>query len=185
MGHKPRQKEKTQRAFGAYLELVDTADWIRRELRGPLESFGFTMAEFRVLEILHRDGPLTISIAAEKLQRHLPNFRTTFLNLEKLGWVRRQSVRLPPAEIRESRLPKARRGKPRVGRRVGVISLTKMGEAVVGKVLPRQAKLVKAHMRVLSYKEQGKLSLLCRKLHEGDVLKFVSEITHEDVEEEA
>jgi hypothetical protein len=38
-------------------------------------------------------------------------------------------------------------------------------------------------MRALHGREQLTLSRLCRKLREGDVLKFVSEITHEDVEE--
>jgi hypothetical protein len=35
-------------------------------------------------------------------------------------------------------------------------------------------------MRVLNATEQNSLSRLCRKLREGDVLKFVAEITHED-----
>jgi hypothetical protein len=32
-------------------------------------------------------------------------------------------------------------------------------------------------------REQGTLNRLCRKLREGDVMKFVSELTHEDVED--
>jgi len=31
MKPKATQKPKTQRAYGAYLDLVDTADWIRRK----------------------------------------------------------------------------------------------------------------------------------------------------------
>jgi hypothetical protein len=38
-------------------------------------------------------------------------------------------------------------------------------------------------MRALTSREQDLLSRLCRKLREGDIMKFVSEITHEDVED--
>jgi hypothetical protein len=56
MRHYPRHREKTQRAMQAYLDLIDTADWLRGELRVPLESFDLTMGEFRLLEMLNREG---------------------------------------------------------------------------------------------------------------------------------
>ena len=37
-------------------------------------------------------------------------------------------------------------------------------------------------MRALEGRDQESLSKMCRKLREGDVVKFVSEIMHEDVE---
>jgi hypothetical protein len=86
--------------------------------------------------------------------------------------------------MRESHLPKWKRGKPRIGRRVGMVSLTPLGERMLGRVLPAQAKLVKSHMRVLSYRQQGTLMQLCRKLREGDIVKFISEVTHRDAEED-
>jgi len=43
---------------------------------------------------------------------------------------------------------------------------------------------VKSLMRVLNYRQQQTLSQLCRKLREGDVVKFISEMTHEDAEED-
>ena len=56
MRHYPRHREKTQRAMQAYMHLIDTADWLRGELRVPLESFDLTMGEFRLLEMLNREG---------------------------------------------------------------------------------------------------------------------------------
>ena len=94
MKRRPTQREKTQRAWGAYLDLADTADWIRRELRGPLEVFGLTMEEFRLLAMLYRDGPVTISMAAEKRERNRQNMHLTIRSAEEFGWVRRQIVRL-------------------------------------------------------------------------------------------
>ena len=99
------------------------------------------------------------------------------------GWVRREVVKLPPAEIKKSRLPKALRGRKREGRRVGILHLTPLGEKFFGMVFRKHAKLVKAFMRVLKGREQKALTRLCRKLREGDVVKFVSEMTHEDVDD--
>lgn len=184
MAQRPRQKEKTQRAFGAYLELVDTADWIRRELCGPLESFGITMGEFRLLLILRRDGRVSVSEAAKERGCRVQNVLVMIADLEKLGCVRRESVARPPVKMRASRLPKWKRGKRRTGRRVVMLSLTPLGERVVGKTVAMQAKLVKSYMRVLNYKQQGTLMQLCRKLREGDIVKFISEVTHADAEED-
>ncbi|MBZ5695811.1 MAG: hypothetical protein LAN36_10690 [Acidobacteriia bacterium] len=183
MSDRPRQKEKTQRAFAAYLDLVDTADWIRKELRGPLETFGITTEEFRLLLMLHREGPMSIVKAAERRMRERANMAATILSLEKSGCVRQEIVTLPLRPTRESRIPIALRGKRREGRRIGMVSLTPAGAKFVESVVPHQAKVAKAHMRVLSYRQQGTLIELCRKLREGDFLKFIKEITLEDVDE--
>lgn len=49
--------------------------------------------------------------------------------------------------------------------------------------LRRHAKVVKAYMRALEGREQQTLAELCRKLREGNVMKFISEMEHEDAEE--
>lgn len=53
-------------------------------------------------------------------------------------------------------------------------------EKVHGECPAEPFEVVRALMRVLNATEQNSLSRLCRKLREGDVLKFVAEITHED-----
>ncbi|HKV05939.1 MAG TPA: MarR family transcriptional regulator [Candidatus Acidoferrales bacterium] len=184
MTRRMTQKEKTQRAFGAYLDLVDTADWIRRELVGPLDAFGLTMNEFRLLAMLYRDGPMSVGDAAEKRGCSRQNMHVMIARMEGWGWVRRKIMAYAPAEIKDSRLPKANRGKPRVGPRVSVVSLAPAGEKLVGRVLPKQAKVVKSLMRALQGREQRTMSRLCHKLREGDILKFISEIRHRDVDEE-
>jgi DNA-binding MarR family transcriptional regulator len=183
MKRRPTQREKTQRAWGAYLDLVDTADWIRRELRGPLAAFGLTIEEFRLLVMLYRDGPLTMSMAAERRSRTPQAMHLTIVSAEEFGWVQRQIVALKPT-VKSSRVPRAKRGRWRLGRRMGIVRLTAQGEKLIGNVLPKQAKLVKAWMRALDGREQTTLSQLCGKLREGDVVKFYSEITHLDEEED-
>jgi DNA-binding MarR family transcriptional regulator len=183
MKERASHKEKTGRAFGAYLDLADTADWIRRELAGPLDYFGLTMNEFRLLHMLYNQGPMSVSDAAERRACKIQNMHT----LVEGGGGRpppRQVMWRAPAEIRESRMPKVRRGTPRRGPKVRVVSLTREGRKLIATVLPRQAKLVKSMMRALDLREQDTLGRLCRKLREGDIVKFFQEIRMQDADED-
>ena len=102
--------------------------------------------------------------------------------LARRGWVGQMVVAVPPVEWGRAHLAKSRDGKPRTGRRIRAIGLTKSGKKFIGNVLPRHSKVVKAMMRALDGREQETMSRLWRKLRAGDIMKFVSEITHEDVE---
>ena len=81
-------------------------------------------------------------------------------------------------------MPKVRRGKPRRGPKVRVVSLTRDGRKLIATVLPRQAKMVKAMMRALDLREQDTLGRLCRKLREGDIVKYFQEIRMQDADED-
>jgi MarR family transcriptional regulator, 2-MHQ and catechol-resistance regulon repressor len=177
------QKQKTARALQACIVLIDTAEWMKSELRAPLGLFDLTMREFRLLELLYREGALPVVDIAVKLQARPNNVRRLNALLGECGWVRLASVTLPPVEFGRSHLAKSERDKPRTGRRIRVAGLTRAGKKFMKDVLPRHSKLVKALMQVLKGREQKTLVRICEKLREGDVLKFVSEITHEDAEE--
>jgi DNA-binding MarR family transcriptional regulator len=175
---RPNQKEKTLRAFKVYLELLDTAEWLRRWMQGPLESFDLTRQGFRLLVTLWRDGPTPMTRAAKELRCTRQNLNVVVKRMERRGWVRQEVVTLPPAETRMSRMPKARRRLPRRGRRIGMLKLTPTGEKVIAYVFPHHAKVVKALMRSLDGREQDHLVRLCEKLKLVDVMKFTSELTH-------
>ena len=177
-GHRPTQREKTQRSFRAYVELLDAAEYMKGKLRWQLESFDLTMQGFRLLEMLYREGPVTVPDAAEKRGCKRQNMDAIVARLEERGWIERAVVRRPPAAIKEGDLPKAMRGKSRAGPRVAMVKLTKLGTKFMGTVFPRHAKTVKAWMRCLDGREQESLSHICQKLREGHFLKFISEITH-------
>ena len=179
MGRRPTQKERRDRAFRAYLDLLDTAEWMKSQMRGQLELFDMTYAGLRVLEMLYREGRMAMADVARARQHARPNLEVIVRRLEEHGWVRREFRRLPPVKRRESRIPKRLRGKPRVGRRVAMVGLTPAGAEFVGNVLPRHAKVVKAFMRALGGREQKTLSRICGKLREGDVLKFATEMMYE------
>jgi DNA-binding MarR family transcriptional regulator len=182
MSHYPSHKEKTRRAFRAYMDLLDTAEWLKSELRGPLMSFDLTMGEFRVLELLYREGALFVADVARRRKMHRQSMDEVIARLGERRWVARRIVALPPVEFERTHLPASKRDEPREGRRVAVVGLTRAGKKFMGNVLPVHSKLVRALLRVLNAKEQDSLSRLCRKLREGDVLKFAAEITHEEVE---
>jgi len=183
MSRQPTHKEKTLRAFGAYLDLLDTAEWVERELRGPLASFDLTMAGFRLLEMLYREEIVTVADAARRRGALRQTMDVIVARLVERGWVRRALIALPPVDPAGSHLAKSKRGERRLGVRVSVVRLTPAGKKLVRNMLPSHSKVVKALMRVLNAREQNSLSRICRKLREGDVVKFVREIRMEEPED--
>jgi DNA-binding MarR family transcriptional regulator len=183
MSHRPTQKEKTQRAFQAYLDLLDAAEWFKSQMRAPLESFDLTMRGFRLLVVLDREGARPITELARRQGCSRQNLDTILAPLEARRWVGRAIVAMPPAEIPESRLPIVRRGKERKGQKIAVAGLTKSGKRFIGEVPPSHSKMVKALMRAITGKHQRMLSKICRQLVAGDIVKFVREIRMEEAEE--
>jgi len=186
MGHYPTHREKTRRAIQAFLDVIDTAEWLKSELRPPLDSFDLTFGEFRLLELLSRKGPLTVRDAALERKSSRQNVKKGSKHLERRGWVRRVVVTLPPAPFEESHKAKSKKEEKRKGRRVGVITLTPSGRRFVRDVMPNHSKMMKALMRALDSREQQSLSRLCRKLRSGDaLLKFLQEIRMVEEDQQA
>jgi DNA-binding MarR family transcriptional regulator len=184
MSRKPTHKEKTLRAFGAWHDLLDTTEWMRVRLRDQLESFDLTIEGFRLLEMICREGPVSVVAAAERRRCTRTNIEVIVRRLEHRGWVQAEVLALPPAEIKETRLPKSLRGKKRKGRKVALIRLTPLGDEFIRDVFPKHAKVVKSLMRALDAREQQSLSRICRKLREGDPIKFLREMVFEDEDED-
>jgi hypothetical protein len=77
------------------LELLDTAEWMRRELRAQLDNFDSTPRGFRLLERIHREGPLTLKDAADGMRRSRQDAPLLAESLEERGWVAWQVETLP------------------------------------------------------------------------------------------
>ncbi len=186
MRHYATHREKTQRAMQACLDLIDTAEWLKSELRPPLDSFDLTLGEFRVLELLNRRGPLTVRDAARERKASVRNLKATSRYLERRGWVRRVVVALPPAPFEQTHQAKSKKDEKRKGRRIGVMALTDSGKRFVRDVMPNNSKMMKALMRVLGSREQLSLSRLCGKIRSREAaLKFLQEIRMVDEDQEA
>ena len=168
-------REKTLRAFRAYLDLQTTTDWIRREVRGQLQAFEMTLAGFRVLEMLYREGPTHMNETARRLEYDRQNLYATVRMLEGRGLVRRVSETLPLVDNKRNRELKEKGDTEHRGRGVTRLRLTPAGRKFIANLFPRHAKVVKALMRALHGREQETLSKLCRKLRAGDAWKFLTE----------
>lgn len=81
-------REKTDRAFRAYLELLDAADYMKAEVYDQLSFYGVTMRGFRVLELLYREGPMKLTAVAEALRWSRQNLNVVVKGLADDGWVR-------------------------------------------------------------------------------------------------
>jgi len=170
----------------AYLDVIDTAEWLKSELRPPLDSFDLTFGEFRLLELLERKGPLSVRDAARERKSSRQNLKKASRRLERRGWVRRVVVMLPPAAFDESHTANSKKDEKRKGRRVGVVALTPSGKRFVRDVMPNNSKMMKALMRVLDAREQLSLSRLCRKLRSREaVVQFLQEIRMIDEDQQA
>ncbi len=172
--HNPRReppKKKQRLAWAAYMELTDAARWIEAKLRAPLDVFGISREEFRLMVTLHRDGRLKLSEAEEKLGRRRESLYETILRAEERGWVRKGAAHLPLAETTRAR--KDPREKPRLGRQVGTIELTPQGERLIAKMLPKQEGVLRALMGGLDSREMKSLIRICEKLRREDVFADV------------
>ncbi len=94
---RPTQKEKTLRAFGAYLEVLDTAAYLKSWMYGPLAMFDLTMQGFRLLVLLYREGPTAMMKAAQEMRSTRQNLECVVRRLEQRGWVSRENVRVDRA----------------------------------------------------------------------------------------
>ncbi len=175
----PRQRRdvrgKTLRAYSAYSELRDTANWMREELTAQLNNFDLSMWEFRVLDALRR-GPKCLEEISREMQCQKGNVGKVVRRLEAWGWVRRMRRRWAPARgARSSRASKRSRSSEPLDRRIIRRTLTPDGRAELKRIHPKHVKLVKAYMRALDGREQLTLTRLCIKLRRGNIVRFAME----------
>ncbi|HEY4739698.1 MAG TPA: hypothetical protein VIH76_03795 [Candidatus Acidoferrales bacterium] len=173
--------DKTTRAYDAYLELRDTANWMHEELTAQLRHFELTMLEFRVMQVIYRK-PLYLEEMSRRLNSEKANVAKVIRLLRMAGWVRSRRRRLPSravgarAAANDNGGRRPGRGKKARGRLVTMNALTEAGRAQFKMILARHVKLLKAYMRALDGREQLTLTRLCMKLRRGNILKFALEL---------
>jgi MarR family transcriptional regulator, 2-MHQ and catechol-resistance regulon repressor len=143
----------TKRALAAYTNLVCATDSFVSLLTRQTEAFGLTLGQFRALEALLHQGPMSQVILGEKIFSTESNMRVVAVNLEKRGLVHRE---------------RNKTGKPGV-----TVQLTEEGRKLIEKVFPLHATVIRAQMSALTAREQEVLRHLCRKLGEGDAVEFI------------
>ena len=174
--------ERRACAFRAYLDVLETAAWFRYQAEPQLEEFDLNLDRFRFLEILYREGPMT---TVEMGKRRCCARQSLFGLAERLakdGLVEIERGTLDAVEIEEARLPKGKRDRERIGRRVATLRLTEEGKKLMAVVARKHAKLIYALMRAINMREAERLSRTCRRIREGDAVKLIRELMMEDVD---
>jgi len=123
----PTVEDRKLRSFRAYLDILDTAEWLRRQFAGQLETFDLTIDEFRLLEILYREGQITTEEFCKRRRCGRQTLNKMAKRLEVRGWVRFHVIELEPVEMPLARVPTRLRNAPRRGRLMGHLSLTENG----------------------------------------------------------
>lgn len=160
---------KTVRAFAAYLDLCEAAEYLTEQMSRQLAMFNLSTFQFRLLATLLHNGPQYEKAIGHQFHCSRQNVSKVVDSLVRMGCVHTS---------RSARVRRIRAGvlSERPDRRILLVRLTPKGEGLIRYVFPKHAKLVKAEMKVLDGRHQETLSRLCIKLREGNAVKFVKEL---------
>lgn len=107
-------------------------------------SYGLSLSQFMVLEALYSKGNLSIGEVREAILSSVGTISLVVKNLEKMGYVKRKT--------------------DENDKRVSILSLTKEGRDVIGKVIPENETMIYDYMKDLSEEETKTLLGLLKKL---------------------
>lgn len=110
-------------------------------------SYGLSLSQFMVLEALYSKGNLSIGEVREAILSSIGTISLVVKNLEKMGYVKRKT--------------------DENDKRVSILSLTKEGRDVIGKVIPENETMIYDYMKDLSEEETKTLLGLLKKLGEN------------------
>ncbi|MGC2417583.1 MAG: MarR family transcriptional regulator [Candidatus Acidiferrales bacterium] len=155
--------DKKIQALATYASLARAVHSLDDLLERQCDTFGLTSSQFRVLEHLRLYGPVATGELASSVMFGDSTISVVTRNLESAGLV-------------------VRRADKTDGRKA-IIHLTPEGKKMVERILPKRGKVLRAKMCVLGKREQENLDRMCRKLAEGDAVKFALEMTMDDGDE--
>lgn len=166
--------ERKERAFRAYIDVMDTAAWFRYQVEPQLADFDLNMERFRLLELLYREGPMTTTEVAKRrgCARQSLGELAERLASDGLLEIERGTSRSPHEDEELD-------GKGK-GWRASMLRLTERGESLMRGAMRRHGKLIYALMRAIDPRDMDRLSKTCRKIREGNVVKLIKELMMED-----
>jgi MarR family 2-MHQ and catechol resistance regulon transcriptional repressor len=134
---------EADRALDLWVALARCAASVARVSARDIQRYGFTQAQFAVLEVLYHRGPLPLCTIGAKLLVTSGNITFVANQLEKAGWLKRQRS-------------------PDDGR-VTLARLTARGEAQMERHFPSHAAAMDRAARHLTPREQAMLARLLKK----------------------
>lgn len=148
-------KIKNTRSYGkdadrfmqTWIQLLRAYNKIRANEVAYITSFGITMNQFEVLEVLYHRGDLTVGAITKLIMSTPGNVTVVIRNLKRDGYI----TSFPdPSDKRAS-----------------ILSLTDKGKELIEKVFPAHAKNFEGYFEALSDEETNTLFTLLRKLHKS------------------
>ncbi|MBU0632328.1 MarR family transcriptional regulator [bacterium] len=130
-----------------WIQLFRTFNKIRAKESLYIQSFGLTMNQFQVLEVLYHRGDLNVG-AITKLTMGTPgNITVVIKNLKRDGWIGSE------ADSKD--------------KRASILSITQKGKDIIEKLFPGHAKNFEEYFEVLDDEETQTLFTLLRKLNKA------------------
>ena len=144
MGTKYKGNKEEITALDTAIKLARATESLVAKTSLNLSAQNVTVSQFGILDAVYHLGPLTQKTLGEKILKSGGNITHVVDNLEKRALVKRH------------------RGKN--DRRNFEIHLTKKGEKLITKILPRYVKVIKDELSILSQEESEILQRLCKKI---------------------
>ena len=136
--------EEEKITLNAFIKLMRATETMNNRLNRHLAEADLTVSQFGTLEALYHLGPLNQRAIGEKLLKSGGNITMVIDNLEKCGYVVRET---DPSD-----------------RRAVLIHLTSEGKKFIDEFFPKHLEKIKEEFSVLSNQEKKKLAVLCKKL---------------------
>ncbi len=135
------------RSMQTWIQLLRAYNKIRANEVAYITSFGITMNQFEVLEVLYHRGDLTVGAITKLIMSTPGNVTVVIRNLKRDGYI---TTFPDPSDKRAS-----------------ILSLTEKGKGLIEKVFPGHAKNFEGYFEALSDEETNTLFTLLRKLHKS------------------
>jgi len=135
------------KSMSTWIQLLKSYKMIREKETNYITSFGITINQFEVLEVLYHRGDLNIGSITKLIMSTPGNVTVVVRNLKRDGYI----TSLPD--------PK--------DKRASILSLTEQGKDIIEKLFPQHAKNFEDYFKALNEVEIDTLFVLLRKLHKS------------------
>jgi MarR family 2-MHQ and catechol resistance regulon transcriptional repressor len=135
------------KSMNTWIQLFRAYNKIRAKETSYIQSFGLTMNQFQVLEVLYHRGDLNIGTITKLTMGTPGNTTVVVRNLKRDGYI----VSKPDEK----------------DKRASILSITQKGSDLIEKLFPQHAKNLQSYFEVLDDDEMEILFHLLRKLHKS------------------
>lgn len=138
---------RADNSMKTWIQLFRTYNKIRAKESAYIQSFGLTMNQFQVLEVLYHRGDMNIGTITKLTMGTHGNTTVVVKNLKRDGWI--SSI----ADVKD--------------KRASILSITQKGRDIIEKLFPDHAKNFEHYFKVLDEDEMDTLFTLLRKLNKA------------------